>query len=166
MNWSFRISQFLNMRTRYQYTRSKNTSLPYFAGRTNVSAEAGIVGNNQDPLNWGPPSLRFASDIAGLSDGRYSRATHRRTHVVGSEIQSFRGRHTMTIGGEYRRIVNDICRQQDPRGTFDVHGARDRVGFRRLPARPAADGVDRLRQRRQVLPQQLLCGRMSPTTGA
>ena len=52
---AYRISQFLNMRSRYQYTRSKNTSLPHFAGLTNVSAEAGIAGNDQDPLNWGPP---------------------------------------------------------------------------------------------------------------
>ena len=128
VNWSFRISQFLNMRTRYQFTGSKSTSLPYFAGRTNVSAEAGIVGNDQDPLNWGPPQLQFASDIAGLSDGRYSRA-RTATHVVGSEIQSFRGRHTVTTGGEYRRIANDIFSQQDPRGTFKFTGARSGSDF-------------------------------------
>ena len=65
VNWSFRISQFLNMRSRYQYTRSKNTSLPYFAGRTNVSAEAGIVGNDQDPLNWGPPRCGSPATLPG-----------------------------------------------------------------------------------------------------
>ncbi len=127
-NWSFRISQFLNMRTRYQFTGSKSESLPYFAERTNVSAEAGIVGNDQDPLNWGPPQLQFASDIAGLSDGRYSRA-RTASHVVGTEIQSFRGRHTVTTGGEYRRIANDVFSQQDPRGTFKFTGARSGSDF-------------------------------------
>ena len=128
VNWSFRISQFLNMRSRYQYTRSKSESIPYFSGRTNVSAAAGIVGNDQDPLNWGPPSLRFASDIAGLSDGGYSRA-RTGTHVVASEIQSFRGRHTITTGAEYRRLANDIFSQQNPRGAFSFTGAKSGSDF-------------------------------------
>jgi hypothetical protein len=116
------------MRSRYQYTRSKNEALPYFAGRTNVAADAGILGTDQDPLNWGPPSLRFASDFAGLSDGRYSRS-QTGTHVVASEIQSFRGRHTVTTGGEYRRLANDIFSQQDPRGSFNFTGARSGSDF-------------------------------------
>ena len=34
---------------------------PYFASRTNVSGEAGIMGNDQSPKNWGPPDLSFLS---------------------------------------------------------------------------------------------------------
>ena len=128
VNWSFRISQFLNMRTRYQYTRSNNTSLPYFSNRTNVSAEAGILGNDQDPLNWGPPSLQFASDMAGLSDGRYSEG-HTGTHVVASDLQSFRGRHTLTFQGEFRRVSNDVFSQENPRGGFLFTGARTGLDF-------------------------------------
>jgi hypothetical protein len=128
VNWSFRMSQFLNMRSRYQYTHAKNTSLPYFAGLTNVSAAAGIAGNEQDPLNWGPPTLQFASDIAGLSDGRYSEG-RTGVHVAASEIQSFRGRHTMTVGGEFRHIGNDVFSQQDPRGSFTFTGARTGLDF-------------------------------------
>ena len=33
---------------------------------SNVSGDAGITGNNQEPVNWGPPSLSFSSGIAGL----------------------------------------------------------------------------------------------------
>ncbi len=127
-NWQFRISQFLNMRSRYQFTRSKNTNVPFFAGRTNVSGDAGIDGNNQDPLNWGPPTLRFASEFAGLSDGVYSDSKNT-VHVVGSEIQRFRGRHTITAGGEYRRIANDVFAQQNPRGLFSFTGARSGSDF-------------------------------------
>ena len=128
VNWSFRLSQFLNLRSRYQYTRGKNTALPYFANRTNVSGDAGIFGNDQDPLNWGPPGLQFASDFAGLSDGFYSNSKTS-THVVGSELQSFRGRHTITTGGEFRRIGNDIFGQQDPRGRFTFTGAQSGSDF-------------------------------------
>ena len=128
VNWSFRLSQFLNLRSRYQYTRSKNTATPYFANRTNVSAEAGILGNDQDPLNWGPPGLQFASDVAGLNDGLYSRSLTGQ-HIMGSEMQSFRGRHTITAGGEYRRIANDVLGQQNPRGRFTFTGARSGSDF-------------------------------------
>ena len=50
------------------YSRYSARTTPYFANRENISGEAGITGNNQDPLNWGPPSLSFSSGIAGLSD--------------------------------------------------------------------------------------------------
>lgn len=122
VNWSFRLSQFLQLRSRYQSSRFTNTAIPYFANRANVSAEAGIAGTDQDPLNWGPPTLQFASDLAGLSDGRYSES-RTLNQTWGSEIQSFRGRHTITGGGEYRRTVNDVVAQQDPRGSFAFTGA-------------------------------------------
>jgi outer membrane receptor protein involved in Fe transport len=48
---------------------------------------------------------------------------------VGSEIQSFRGRHTITAGGEYRRIALDVFGQQDPRGRFSFTGARSGSDF-------------------------------------
>src|SRR5206468_226690 len=57
VNWSHRFSQFFTLRLRYQHTRLATNTTPYFADRENVSANAGIVGNNQDPVNWGPPAL-------------------------------------------------------------------------------------------------------------
>ena len=48
---------------------------PYFANGTNVSGDAGITGNNQDPVNWGPPALTFSSGIAGLGTGQYAENT-------------------------------------------------------------------------------------------
>ena len=55
VNWSHRFSQFFSLRLRYQFTRLTTEATPYFANRTNVSGDAGIAGNNQDPANWGPP---------------------------------------------------------------------------------------------------------------
>ena len=57
VNWNRRVSQFLQLRTRYQFTKQSTTVTPFFANRINVSGEAGITGNNQEPINWGPPSL-------------------------------------------------------------------------------------------------------------
>src|SRR4029079_457918 len=67
INWSHRFSQFLSARFRYQYTHQSTDVTPFFAGRTNVSGDAGIAGNNQEAANWGPPALTFASGLVGLS---------------------------------------------------------------------------------------------------
>jgi hypothetical protein len=121
VNWNRRVSQFLQLRTRYQFTKQSSTLTPYFANRTNVSGEAGITGNNQEPINWGPPSLRF-SNIAGLSDG-LPRQSDALTHAAGAEAFLFRGRHNFTIGGDVRRHAIDLISQQDPRGSFTFTGA-------------------------------------------
>jgi hypothetical protein len=121
VNWNRRVSQFLQLRTRYQFTKQSSTVTPHFANRTNVAGEAGITGNNQDPINWGPPSLRFSS-IAGLSDA-LPRQSDSMTHAAGAEAFLFRGRHNFTIGGDIRRHQIDLLSQQDPRGSFTFTGA-------------------------------------------
>ena len=122
VNWNHRIAQLMSMRLRYQFTRQTNETTPYFAYRTNVSGDAGINGNNQEPVNWGPPSLSFASGIAGLNDG-LPRFTRNQTNAVGGDSFMSRGRHNFTIGGDLKRNQVDILAQQDPRGGFAFTGA-------------------------------------------
>jgi hypothetical protein len=120
--WSYRLSQFLSLRLRYQFTQLTNTATPFFANRTNLSGEAGITGNNQDPENWGPPTLNFSSGIAGLTDGLHA-FTRTRTNGWSAEWFSSRGRHFLTFGGGIRRHEIDVRSQQDPRGAFTFTGA-------------------------------------------
>jgi hypothetical protein len=121
VNWSHRFAQLFSMRLRYQFTRQSAETTPYFANRTNVSGEAGITGNNQEPENWGPPSLGFASGIAGLGDA-VPRFTLNQTNAVGGDMFLSRGRHNFTIGGDLRRHHINILSQQDPRGGFTFTG--------------------------------------------
>ena len=121
INWTHRIAQLVSMRLRYQFTQQTAQTIPYFAHRANVSGEAGIAGNNQEPINWGPPSLSFASGMAGLTDA-LPRYTRNRTNAAGTEWFLSRGRHTFTIGGDVRRHHVDILSQQDPRGGFTFTG--------------------------------------------
>lgn len=122
VNWTHRFSQFLSFRARYQLTRLTNSTATHFANRTNVSGDAGIAGNNQDPANWGPPSLIFSSGLAGLSDGLPA-FTRNTTNGGSYEMYWSRGRHYFTIGEETRRHGIDIRAQQDPRGSFAFTGA-------------------------------------------
>jgi hypothetical protein len=121
-NWSHRFSQFLSLRVRYQYTRLATDVTPYFANRINVSGQAGINGNNQDPVNWGSPRLQFASGIAGLGSAQAA-ANSNSTHAAGVEIMNSRGRHVLTFGGDLRRQRWSILAQQDARGSFGFSGS-------------------------------------------
>jgi len=121
-NWNHRIAQLMSVRLRYQFTRQTAETTPFFANRKNVSGEAGINGNNQEPVNWGPPSLSFSSGLAGLSDG-LPRFTQNLTNAAGGDGFVTRGRHNLTIGGDIRRHHIDILSQQDPRGGFTFTGS-------------------------------------------
>jgi hypothetical protein len=119
--WTRRLNQFFSVRLRYQFTEVTNSTTPYFANRTNVSGDAGITGNNQDPANWGPPSLQFSS-ITGLSDALPA-FTRNATNGGGAEGYWSHGRHNVTLGGDLRRNTTDIQSQQNPRGSFAFIGA-------------------------------------------
>jgi hypothetical protein len=116
------VTPRLNMDFGVQYSRSAVRLTPFFANRLNVSAEAGITGNNQEPENWGPPSLDFSGGIAGLSDAQQS-FTRNQTSGV-----SYTGRwmlepHTFTFGADLRRQQFNYLSQQDARGSFTFTGA-------------------------------------------
>jgi hypothetical protein len=131
VNWRHSFSPTLHLTLGYQFSRLSMRTTPYFANRENVSGEAGISGNNQEPLNWGPPSLNFAGGIAGLSDARQS-LTHNQTSGVSLGMMSNRGRHNLSFGGDYRRQQFNDLSQQDARGTFTFTGAAagsDFAGF-------------------------------------
>src|SRR5262249_50167335 len=121
ITWSHRYSQSFSLRLRYQSTWLTTQTTPYFSNRENISGAAGIAGNNQDPVNWGPPTLTFSSGIASLSSAQYA-SNHDRTHAGGAEIQIGRGRHNVTLGGDLRLRHLDIVSQQNARGTFTFTG--------------------------------------------
>jgi hypothetical protein len=123
VNWSHRFNQFFTLRIGYQLVRQINDSTPFFANRSNVSAEAGIKGNDQAPENWGPPNLVFSSGAAGLSTGQYARQNSR-THAFSSEaLWRTRAGHNITLGGAVKPRVVDVFGQQNARGTFGFDGS-------------------------------------------
>ncbi|MEO7142609.1 MAG: TonB-dependent receptor [Bryobacteraceae bacterium] len=121
-NWSHRFGQRLFLNLGYQFSRLAVHTTPYFDNRENVSGEAGIAGNNQEPVNWGPPSLAFASGIAGLSDGLPS-FNRNQTSAWSYSMLWSHGRHNLTYGGDFRRQEFNALTQQNPRGAFTFTGA-------------------------------------------
>lgn len=121
-NWTHRFSQAWFLNAGYQFSRLSTRVTPYFENRTDVSGEAGISGNNQDAMNWGPPSLDFSSGIAGLSDSQSSSNRNQTSGVTYSMLWNRRA-HNITFGAEFRRQEFNYLAQQDPRGTFTFTGA-------------------------------------------
>jgi trimeric autotransporter adhesin len=122
VNWSHRFSQHLFFRTSYRFSRLRTLIVPEFENGQNVSGAAGIVGNDQDPADWGPPTLNFSSGTAGLSDGN-SAFNRNRTDAVSASASVYRGHHNVTVGGDFRKQEYNDFYQQDPRGIFGFTGA-------------------------------------------
>lgn len=131
VNWSHRIQTRMFLTLGAQFSRGSSRTTPFFSGRTNVSGEAGITGNNQEPVNWGPPNLSFAGGIASLTDANQS-FNRNQTGTVSASMFWNRGSHNITFGGDFRRQQINLLGQQDPRGSFTFTGAaagKDFAGF-------------------------------------
>ncbi len=121
-NWSHRLNQHLFVSAGYHFSRLRTTSVPYFENRANISGNAGITGNDQDPTDWGPPTLNFSSGIAALTDANSS-FNRSRTDAFSGSLAIYRGRHNITLGGDLRKQEFNDFFEQNPRGIFTFTGA-------------------------------------------
>jgi hypothetical protein len=115
----------------YTFNRFSLTTNPNFANRENISGEAGILGNNQQPQNWGPPSLNFSSGITGLSDGNRN-VIHNQTSGISDLNYWNHGRHNIQFGGDFKKQQMNTIGQANPRGSFGFNGlaaGNDFAGF-------------------------------------
>jgi hypothetical protein len=122
VSWIHRLNHAFNLNTTYSFSRLRTLVTPYFANRSNISGAAGVNGNDQDPANWGPPTLTFSSGIAPLTDG-ISAFNRNRTESVSEVVSWYHGRHNVDGGADFRRQEYNYLSQQNPRGTFTFTGA-------------------------------------------
>ncbi|HTC33073.1 MAG TPA: carboxypeptidase regulatory-like domain-containing protein [Bryobacteraceae bacterium] len=120
VNWFHRIASGFFVTFGYQFSRLSTRVTPYFEDRENVSGLAGIAGNAQDPLNWGPPNLAFSS-ITGLSDAQQA-SNHNETNAVSSSFFWNHSRHNFQFGGDFKKQQFNVLGQQNGRGTFTFTG--------------------------------------------
>jgi len=120
-SWRRMFSQRFNINSTVTFSRQTVDATPYFDNRTNVSGEAGITGNYQNPAYWGPPSLNFNS-VYTLSDGNPSRTAGQQTQV--SSVAQWTHRpHNFSFGVDIRRQEQNLITQANPRGMFTFTGA-------------------------------------------
>jgi trimeric autotransporter adhesin len=121
INWSHTFNARLRMNLGYQFSRQSSRITPFWENRANVSELAGITGNSQVPMDWGPPTLDFSSGLASMTDG-ISSFIRNMTNGV-----SFIGRwnhsaHNVSAGFDFRRQQFNYLSQANPRGTFSFSG--------------------------------------------
>ncbi len=127
-NWRHALTPRMSFILGAQFNRLGTTQSPYFSRRSNISGDAGIAGNSQDPANWGPPTLTFSSGISSLSDGPYSVSRSQTTALTASSFWGL-GRHNLSYGFDLRRQQFNQLGQQEPRGTFAFTGTTDFTKF-------------------------------------
>lgn len=117
--------------TRYNYSRGTTLVTPFFANNNalgNLEGTLGILGTDQSPLYWGPPSLGFSSGFLSLSATNPS-YLHPQTSALGETLLWVRGTHEFIFGGDYsRREVNTLS-QLNPRGSFSFNGGTTGYDF-------------------------------------
>jgi hypothetical protein len=121
IHWS-RWTRGISLSASYAFNRMRTEVTPNFANRENVSGNADIGGNNQDPINWGPPALSFSSGFAGLSDSN-SAFNRNRTDAFSASAVLYRRKHSITAGWDLRKQEYNYFAQQNPRGVFTFTGA-------------------------------------------
>ena len=106
----------------YQFSRQSNQTYPFFSNVLNVSGAAGITGNDQTALNWGPPGLGFSqSGFSGLGDASAS-IIHNQTSAYGYLGTWNHGRHNIQFGGDFRWQQFNTIGQSSARGSFSFNG--------------------------------------------
>ena len=128
LGWSRLLTPNFSVFAQYTFTRRAARTTPYFADRVNVSGDAGINGNGQDPRDWGPPNLNFSGGIAGLSDGR-SAFDRTRSGAVSYSSTWTQNAHAWTFGAGVRREQTNVLSQENARGAFTFTGAASGIDF-------------------------------------
>jgi hypothetical protein len=115
-NWT---KTFLHTSQLY-FSRNRSLGLNEFSYLTNISAQLGINGISTSPFDYGLPSIGF-TNFTGLSNPNPS-LNRSQTYRYVDSIRWIKSKHTVSAGGEVRKM--DINRDTDPtpNGQFSFTG--------------------------------------------
>ncbi len=122
VTWTHNIASGFLSNLRFSFSRNHSTATPYFAFGADWARQAGIQGTSADPKNFGPPNISF-TNFGALTDGSPSQNATQST-AINESIMRVKGRHTMSFGGEYRRLQTNSVNDSNARGTYSFSGLR------------------------------------------
>jgi hypothetical protein len=122
VSFQHRFTVRLFDRINYTFSRSTNTSSPFFSTLgQNVASNLGIQGTYQgDPLYFGPPAINL-QNFYGLSDGNPS-LQRNQTSAIGNSLTWIHGTHNFTFGGDLRFQQFNPVNESNARGSFTFNG--------------------------------------------
>ena len=120
VSWSHRTDRS-SLQIAYRFDDSHIAMKPYWQNRSNISGRAGITGNDQNAVNWGPPTVLFSGGTEALADGN-GFSGRNKVDVWSSALSRTRGAHNIKFGGELRLERSNYNYAQDPRGMIVFTG--------------------------------------------
>jgi len=115
-NWSPRLVENLSL----NWSRSRIELLSDNSFGTDIAARLGITGVSISPIDFGIPLINF-TDFSGLNDPIPS-LVRNQTLRLSDTLTWTHVKHTMTFGGEIRRIQLNTQSNPNPRGGFVFTG--------------------------------------------
>jgi trimeric autotransporter adhesin len=115
-NWT---KTFLHS-SQFYFSRTRTLGLNAFSNLTDISAQLGMTGVSPTPFDFGLPQIGF-TNFTGLTDPVPSLSRSQTYRYVDS-VRWMKSKHTVSVGGEIRKI--DINRDTDPtpNGQFSFTG--------------------------------------------
>jgi hypothetical protein len=104
----------------WAFSRNRSNYVPHFAYGPNVAAAMGIQGTSPDPINYGPPNLSF-TNFGNMTDGT-PLVKRDQASALRDAVTVVRGLHSVTFGGEYRRVQSNPTTDTYGRGSYVFTG--------------------------------------------
>jgi hypothetical protein len=119
--WTHIFKPRFNNNASITFSRSISRTDPYFAGRTNVAGQLGIVGPDQTPPAWGPPTLSF-TNFGRIADGDFASTRNQTTAFTDTITYVAHRNHNLSFGFGYRRMQQNSLSYSNSGGTFSFGG--------------------------------------------
>ena len=120
LGWTHNISRSTISTTRLNFSRNRSETVPFFAYGDNVAQRLGIQGVATNPINYGPPNLSF-TNFGSLTDA--SPLLRRdQTISISQGFSLVKGTHSVSMGGDYRRMQLNNRTDSNARGSFNFSG--------------------------------------------
>jgi hypothetical protein len=102
------------------FNRQRTSTLNAFAYKQDIAGDLGIQGISTSPIDWGLPIIQF-TNFTGLNDLIPSLTRNQTFRVVDIFLRNV-GKHNIRLGGELRRVEQNLLTDPNARGTFAFSG--------------------------------------------
>ncbi len=105
---------------RFDFNRSRTSTLNLYAYNNDITGELGIAGVSTNPFDWGLPNLSF-TNFASLQDTA-PQLLRNQTYTISDYDVWIHAKHTWRWGGDFRRVEPNTETVSNGRGTFLFSG--------------------------------------------
>jgi len=102
------------------FNRQRISLLNGYAYKDDIAGELGIQGISTSPIDWGLPITQF-TNFTGLNDSIPSLTRNQTVRVMDVFLRNV-GKHNIRLGGEIRRVQQNLLTDPNARGTFSFSG--------------------------------------------